>query len=76
MNFRREVKPRTKSELVSGIQRFWNRVDVQKCNKYINYLANPQIIKLDGGATGFWFLYQKCANFKGGTNTIGMEALP
>ena len=52
---RREVKPKTKSELISGIQRFWNTVDVQKCNKYISHLRKviPQIIKLDGAATGY-----------------------
>ena len=30
---RREVKPRTKDELVQGIKDFWSTVDVQKCTK-------------------------------------------
>ena len=34
----REVKPRTKDELVQGIQSFWSTVDVAKCNKYIGHL--------------------------------------
>ena len=52
---RREVKPTTKAELISGIKRFWNTVDVHKCNKYINHLhkAIPKIIKLNGAATGY-----------------------
>ena len=29
--FRREVKPKTKEELVKGIQEFWKTVDIQKC---------------------------------------------
>lgn len=35
---RREVKPRTKEELVSGIQEFWNTVTAAKCQKYIRHL--------------------------------------
>ena len=34
----REVKPRTKQELVDGILKFWRTVDVAKCNKYIDHL--------------------------------------
>ena len=33
---RREVKPTTKAELVSGIEQFWKIVDVAKCKKYIH----------------------------------------
>ena len=52
---RREIKPTTKLEILSGIQHFWNTVDVHKCNKHINHLHKviPQIIKLDGAATGY-----------------------
>lgn len=35
---RREVKPKTKQELVDGILEFWKTVDVQKCKKYIRHL--------------------------------------
>lgn len=35
---RREVKLKTKSELVDGILAFWDRVDISKCLKYINHL--------------------------------------
>ena len=35
---RRELKPRTKQELVDGILKFWRTVDVAKCNKYIDHL--------------------------------------
>ena len=35
---RREVKLHTKSELISGICKFWDTVDIQKCYKYINHL--------------------------------------
>ena len=31
---RRQVKSKTKDELVSGILEFWNTVDVAKCKKY------------------------------------------
>ena len=33
-----EVKPHTKSELISGICKFWDTVGIQKCCKYINHL--------------------------------------
>ena len=35
---RREVKPKTKQELVDGILAFWDTVDKRKCTKYINHL--------------------------------------
>ena len=35
---RREVKPKTKTELVDGIELFWATVDVDKCTKYIRHL--------------------------------------
>lgn len=30
---RREIKPKTKDELVAGIQEFWKTVDIAKCKK-------------------------------------------
>ena len=50
-----KIKPTTKSGLVTGINRFWNTVDAQNCNKYINHLKKvvPRVISLDGAATGY-----------------------
>ena len=52
---RREVKPRNKEELVSGIQDFWQTVDVHKCKRYIRHLRKviPRIIELQGDATSY-----------------------
>ena len=52
---RREVKPRTKEQLVQGIQEFWATVDVQKCQKYVRHLRKviPRVIELNGDATGY-----------------------
>ena len=52
---RREVKPKTKEELVTGSQQFWETVDVPKCRQYIRHLRKviPPIIELDGDATGY-----------------------
>jgi len=37
---RREVKPKTKDELIEGIKKFWQTVNVQKCAKYVRKLSN------------------------------------
>jgi len=52
---RREVKPRTKDELVDGIQQFWGSVSGEKCRKYIRHLHKviPRVIELGGAATGY-----------------------
>lgn len=52
---RREVKPRTKQELVEGIQAFWATVDTAKCQKYIKHLRKvlPRVIEFGGGPTGY-----------------------
>ena len=52
---RREVKPKTKDELVSGILQFWATVDFIKCRKYIRHLDKvvPKVIELNGDATGY-----------------------
>ena len=51
---RREVKPRTKNELVVGIKAFWATVTVSKCKKYIGHLKKviPAVIANNGDATG------------------------
>ena len=52
---RRETKPKTKEELVTGIINFWDTVTVEKCTKYINHLKQviPKVIELNGEATGY-----------------------
>ena len=52
---RREVKPKTKQELVDGINGFWNTVNIAKCTKYIRHLRKvlPKVIELQGAATGY-----------------------
>ena len=52
---RREIKPKTKEELVRGILTFWDTVTIAKCTKYINHLNKviPKVIELEGGATGY-----------------------
>lgn len=54
-SIRRQVKPKSKDELIQGIQSFWRTVDAIKCNKYINHLYKvlPKVIELNGGATGY-----------------------
>ena len=52
---RREIKSKTKEQLVDGIKAFWRPVDVVKCKKYIGHLQKviPKVIELDGRATGY-----------------------
>ena len=52
---RREVKPKTKDELVEGISNFWSTVDTAKCRKYIGHLRKVllKVIELNGNATGY-----------------------
>ena len=60
---RREVKLKTKYELVEGIKQFWGSVSGEKCRKYANiyifeYIRHlhevlPHIIKVGGVATGY-----------------------
>ena len=52
---RREIKPKTKQELVNGITRFWTTVDIHKCRRYIHHLDKvlPKVIEKSGDATGY-----------------------
>ena len=52
---RREVKPKTKDELIQGIVEFWGTVDKTKCLKYIGHLRKviPKVIEMEGAATGY-----------------------
>jgi len=45
------IKPRTKEELMNGIERFWNkRMDAEKCTKYIGHLHKvlPIVVEQQG----------------------------
>ena len=48
----REIKSKTKDELIKGIEKFWGTVTVEKCNKYVNNLHKviPRVIDLEGNA--------------------------
>ena len=52
---RRQVKPRTKEELTTGIHEFWDGVTVEKCTRYIRHLRKviPHVIAENGAATGY-----------------------
>lgn len=54
-NIRREVKPQRKDELIQGIKRFWETVDVTKCKKYIGHLKKviPEVSEQNGEPTGY-----------------------
>ena len=49
------MKPLRKDELVQGINRFWDTVDVPKCKKYISHLKKviPKVIEENGEPTGY-----------------------
>ena len=52
---RREAKPKTKDQLIQGIEDFWGTVDKNKCLKYIGHLRKviPKVIEVEGAATGY-----------------------
>ena len=52
---RREIKPRTKQELMDGILKFWKTVTITKSRKYINHLHKvlPKVIEVNGEGTGY-----------------------
>ena len=52
---RREIKPKTKDQLVDGIKVFWETVNIEKCRRYIDHLRKvvPKVIELEGGPTGY-----------------------
>ena len=52
---RREVKPKSKAQLVNGILEFWRSVTVSKCQRYICHLRRviPKIIEVNGDPTGY-----------------------
>ena len=52
---RREVKPTGKEQLIDGIEKFWEIVDIAKCHKYIRHLKKVilRVIQLEGGPNGY-----------------------
>ena len=52
---RREVKPKSKEELIEGIELFWDSVDIYKCFRYIDHLKKvlPRAIEVRGEPTGY-----------------------
>ena len=55
MYIRREVKPKKKQELITGIESFWVTVTKEKRIKYIRHLRKviPKIINVNAAATGY-----------------------
>ena len=55
-NFLRTVvEPKSKDELLAGIQRFWDTVTPAKCIRYIGHLRKVilAIVQCEGRASGF-----------------------
>ncbi len=54
---RRETKPKSKQQLINGIQLFWSRSTMteEKCCCYINHIHKviPKVIENSGNATGY-----------------------
>ena len=52
---RTRIKPRTKEELVNGINKFWNDLNSARCSRYIDHLEKvfPAVVARDGAASGF-----------------------
>lgn len=52
---RKEVKPKKKEELFTGIQRFWKTLTPEVCSRYILHLRKvvPMVIARDGAASGY-----------------------
>ena len=50
----REVKPRTKQELVDGIKKFWEQLTDNQCARYIDHIhkAIPRVILNKGDQSG------------------------
>lgn len=51
---RKEIKPKSKQELVDGISTFWSTVDICKCHRYIEHLKKVFSVVIEKGrdATG------------------------
>ena len=49
------IKPKTQSELIEGMKRFWKTMNSSVCAKYIDHLQKviPAVIKAKGAASGY-----------------------
>ena len=55
-HLRKYVKPKTKEELMAGLEKFWvERMTPDKCAKYISHLRKviPKVIEREGRASGY-----------------------
>ena len=54
-HLRVRVKPKTKEELVDGIEHFWQNLNAEKCTEYINHLQKvmPVVLERNGKASGY-----------------------
>ena len=52
---RRETKPKSKQQLIDGIQLFWSTMTEEKCCRYINHIHKviPKVLENSGNATGY-----------------------
>ena len=52
---KRQVKPRTKAQLVDGTTEFWTNLTAEDCAKYIDHIHRvlPHVVLNDGGPSGF-----------------------
>ena len=51
----REVKPKTKDQLVDGIRQYWETLTVEKCRTFIDHIHKvlPVIVLNSGEATDY-----------------------
>ena len=54
-HIRSKVKPRTKDQLVHGIQEFWATLTPAACRRYISHMFKvvPKVIERQGKASGY-----------------------
>jgi hypothetical protein len=51
----KNVKPKTKDELIAGVLEFWETVDEAKCRRYIDHMkvVIPKVVEVEGRASGY-----------------------
>ena len=49
------VKPKTKEELINGIEQFWLKIPPARCIRYINHIQKvlPAVVAEEGCASGY-----------------------
>ena len=59
------MKPKSKEQLINGIEQFWATVDASKCCRYINHIQKviPKVIDCNGSAGINLFLRYKRLSF-------------